>query len=76
MSLFCTHCGAPRQTVAPACPFCRTLYGGAAEAAYLPPGVAQAIAAGNEIEAIRLYRLATKAGLKDAKAAIERITGR
>lgn len=40
------------------------------------PGVLDALAAGNVIEAIRLYRLATKTGLKDAKAAIERITGR
>lgn len=39
----------------------------------LPPGVGEALAAGNKIEAIRLYREATRVGLKEAKDAVEAI---
>ena len=80
-SLACSHCGAPRQTAAAACPYCKALYGGPAPAGApaagaLPADVAQALAAGNLIEAIRLYRAAYKVGLKEAKEAIERAAGR
>lgn len=36
--------------------------------------VGAAIAAGNKIEAIKQYRLATGAGLKDSKEIVERLT--
>jgi len=37
----------------------------------LPPGVIEALKAGNKIEAIRLLRESTKMGLTEAKAAVE-----
>jgi len=38
-----------------------------------PPGVMEAIQAGNTIEAIKAYREATGVGLAEAKDAVERI---
>jgi Ribosomal protein L7/L12 C-terminal domain len=38
----------------------------------LPPGVAELIAQGRKIEAIKLYRERTGAGLAEAKTAVER----
>lgn len=37
----------------------------------LPPGVIEALKAGNKIEAIRILRDSTKMGLAEAKAAVE-----
>ena len=37
----------------------------------LPPGVIEALKAGNKIEAIRILRESTKMGLAEAKAAVE-----
>jgi hypothetical protein len=64
----CDHCGAPRQTSAPACLYCKTLFAEpappgapAALAAGLPQAVAREIseelATGNKIGAIRAYRV-------------------
>ncbi len=39
----------------------------------VPPGVSEALAAGHKIEAIKLYREATRVGLKEAKDAVEGI---
>jgi hypothetical protein len=39
----------------------------------VPPGVSEALAAGNKIEAIKLYREAARVGLKEAKDAVEAI---
>ena len=37
----------------------------------IPPGVLEALKAGNKIEAIRLMREGTKLGLAEAKALVE-----
>jgi ribosomal protein L7/L12 len=81
--LACSHCGAPRETAAANCPFCRVLYGSPAPAGAapfapegMPPEVVAAMKQGNLIEAIRLYRRATKASLLDAKKAVEAMAGR
>jgi ribosomal protein L7/L12 len=79
MSLFCSHCGAPRTTNAAACPFCKTLYGSPAPpgapapATDAPADVVAALRGGNKIEAIRLYRAAHKASLVEAKSAVEKL---
>jgi hypothetical protein len=79
VNVLCLHCGAPRQTSAPNCPYCRTLYatpappGAPSPLLEGPPGVAEALADGNLIEAIRLYRKATGASLKEAKTAVEKV---
>ena len=39
--------------------------------ANVPPGVVEALRAGRKIEAIRQYRMATGAGLKEAKEFVE-----
>lgn len=39
----------------------------------VPAGVNEALAAGNKIEAIKLYREATRVGLKEAKDAVEAV---
>jgi ribosomal protein L7/L12 len=39
--------------------------------ANVPPGVVEALRAGKKIEAIRQYRMATGAGLKEAKEFVE-----
>lgn len=41
----------------------------------VPSAALEALRAGNKIEAIKLYREATGAGLKEAKEAIERVEG-
>jgi ferritin-like metal-binding protein YciE len=46
---------------------------GIAQADPVPPEVAGLIQAGRKIEAIKVYRRATGAGLKEAKEAVERI---
>ena len=76
MSVACSHGGAPRQTSAPACPFCKSLYGDAAPAGAppgAPAGVLEALAAGNKIEAIRLYQKSQRVSLLEAKNAVERL---
>jgi hypothetical protein len=40
-------------------------------ARHLPPGVAELLAEGRKIDAIKLYRARTGAGLAEAKAAVE-----
>lgn len=79
MSVLCQQCGAPRQTSAPSCPFCKTLYDTPAPVGApppptgeLPPDVARALAAGNMIEAVKLYRQVFKVGLKEAKETLDR----
>ncbi len=74
-SVYCQHCGAPRTTGDPTCGFCGTVFPGAhappAQPHGAPPGVVEALRAGNKIEAIRLYREANKTGLKQSKEAVE-----
>jgi ribosomal protein L7/L12 len=42
----------------------------------IPPAVAEAVRAGRKIEAIKHYRMATGAGLKDAKEYVEELQRR
>jgi hypothetical protein len=74
----CDACGAPRTEGISACPYCKKVYpdaagvGGAGpRPAGIPPGILEALDAENRIEAIRLYRAATKASLSEAKKVIE-----
>lgn len=74
-SVHCGHCGAPRTSGDATCEFCGTVFPGAAapkrEDGGAPPGVVAALRAGNKIEAIKLYRDATRSGLKEAKDACD-----
>jgi ribosomal protein L7/L12 len=78
MSTSCSNCGAPRQDDGAVCPYCRAVFPGAVPPPRarhgMPEDVMKAIAAGNKIEAIRLYRLRFKSSLRDAKNAVEAIT--
>ncbi len=73
----CRKCGAPRQPGAWSCPYCHIAFANAPPGAAVgpvggaPPGVREALEGGNKIEAIRLYRQATGASLRDAKDAVE-----
>ena len=76
-SVHCQHCGAPRTSGDATCEFCGTVFPGATAPKRsdggAPPGVMEALRAGNKLEAIKHYRNATRVGLKEAKDAVEAI---
>ncbi len=69
----CGRCGAPVPLGAASCAYCNVSFEGAKPAS--PPGadpaIVESLRRGNKLEAIRLYRLATKSSLLDAKNAVE-----
>jgi len=79
-TIHCPNCGAPAQTSNSTCSYCHaviiwpgapppTLHGCAP--AGLPPGVVEAMRAGNKLKAIHLYQAATKSSLLDSKNAMD-----
>lgn len=77
----CSNCGAPVRPGSPTCHYCHAviiLPAGAGNAnvagsavAGVPAGVVEALRKGNKIDAIRVYREATKSSLLDAKNTVE-----
>lgn len=72
----CENCGAGVTAGAVACAYCGTTFVTAAPGvAGPPPGanpeLVRLIRAGQKIEAIKVYRDATKCGLREAKEAVE-----
>lgn len=72
----CGRCGAPVPAGAVSCAYCNVSFEVPPGAARAPapgadPAVVESLRRGNKIEAIRLYRLATKSSLLDAKNAVE-----
>ena len=74
-SQVCSVCGAPRTTSAAACPFCKTLFDGAAPPPPADPRVPAELIAeldrGNLIAAIKVHRQVFKSSLREAKQAVE-----
>jgi hypothetical protein len=78
-SQICSHCGAPRKTSAPACPFCQTLFAGEVgppPVAGVPAALLAEIDNGNLIAAIKMHRQVFKTSLRDAKDAVEAIAAK
>ncbi len=77
----CGLCGAPRAARSEACGYCGAAFPDAIPSAPsavggVPPGVLEAIDAGNLITAIKHYRDHTRCSLKEAKEACEAIAER
>lgn len=74
----CENCGAGASPGAVVCAYCGTTFVTAAPGVPGPtsgasPEVVRLIRAGQKIEAIKVYRDATKCGLKEAKDAVEAV---
>ena len=74
----CENCGAGTVPGAVACGYCGVSFVGAAPGAPAPaagvdPEIVRLLRADQKIEAIKVYRDATKCGLREAKDAVEAI---
>jgi ribosomal protein L7/L12 len=74
----CENCGASAGPGATACAYCGVTFMGAAPGAPTGPAganpeIVRLLRANQKIEAIKVYRDATKCGLKEAKDAVEAI---
>lgn len=81
-SLICSHCGAPIAVGASGCGFCGTAFsspsaGGAVDAGSSAGGVDAELAAllrrGDQLGAMKRYRIVHGVGLKEAKDAVEQL---
>lgn len=74
----CENCGASPVPGAVACAYCGVTFAGVAPGtpagpAGVDPEVVRLLRAGQKIEAIKVYRDATRCGLREAKDAVEAI---
>ena len=77
--LTCAHCGAPREPSYPRCPFCGVHFADPVTGTFVATvssKVEAALRSGKKIEAIKLYRLEHRTGLKEAKEAVEALQKR
>jgi len=79
-TVHCSNCGAPAQAGSASCHYCQAVIawpGAPGVAAQrpgpggMPPGVVEALRAGNKIEAIKIYRESRNSSLLEAKNAVE-----